>query len=53
MKTKIAILLLSALALVTFTGLRSISKASSDRKYEPKSYQSQGGQLMTDQNQFN
>jgi hypothetical protein len=51
MKTKIAIFLLSVAAVVSFSALTT--KGNSSKNNEPKSYQSQGGQLMSDKDQFN
>jgi hypothetical protein len=49
MKTKIAILILSVVTLVSFTALTTIKK----NKAEAKAYQSGGGHEMTDKGQFN
>ena len=49
MKAKIAILVLSVVALVSFSSLTLINK----EKNQTKNYQSGGGHTMTDKNQFN
>ncbi len=53
MKTKLAIILLSVVALVSFTALSVNKSGTSARQDQSKSYQSGGGQVMTDKNQFN
>jgi hypothetical protein len=53
MKTKLAILLLSAVALVSFTAVSSNKNEPSVKQNQHKNYQSGGGQSMTDKSQFN
>ena len=53
MKTKLFIILLAAVVLISFTGLRSSKYGFSKETAEPKSYQSSGGQTMNDLDQFN
>jgi len=53
MKTKLAIILLSAVALLSFTAMNSNNNGDSAGKNQPKSYQSSGGHAMVDKGQFN
>jgi hypothetical protein len=51
MKTKIFVILLSVVAVISFTALTS-GKAKTSNKAASASYQSNGGQTMSDPHQF-
>jgi hypothetical protein len=51
MKTKIFVIILSVVAIISFTALTSNNESKSDNK-DSQAYQSSGGQTMTDPHQF-
>ena len=51
MKTKIFVIILSVVAVISFTALTTTKGRASNNK-EAQSYQSSGGQTMTDEHQF-
>lgn len=51
MKTKILVIVLSVVAVISFTALTT-SKGHSNAKNNNQSYQSSGGQTMSDPHQF-
>jgi len=53
MKTKLAIIILSAVALLSFTAVSSNKGGNSTDNSQPKAYQTGGGHAVTDKGQFN